>query len=518
MIATHTQLVDLDRDKGRMQLRVYIFLTLSALAVLIPSARALADDRFIVVRAGVGEATAAEANLSRTLTREGAAHGVPTFPQNEAVDVVHERESVAADASTRDDVDLLARESRNALMSLVRGNRAEAIASVHAALTRAEAALNALNREEETAEDVLNLCLVAVRAHLLARDHDRAIEQARECHRLVPGLVPRETIHGPDVIAAFEEARTRNRSAPHGTLVVNTDPPGCSVYVNGREVADSPAEIPSLPPGQYAVQVECVDGQPGRVHALLLGPAERVLTVRDTFDRALRTEEFLSLAYLQPATELRSRIGDAQSIADILRTPNVALWSPLTADTARLDLIVARRVVASIAFSHTAGALDAATTRQLFESVLARRSVDLRAGRVQPFAMWTPPAAVTGTRAPTQDDATATEPGDLGADVAASRSTLDWVGPMVLGAVGVGLLALDVAALVSIGCVERGLGTSCMRERNIEPVQFTLFAVGGVGALAGAIVWFVLGGRATDRESAPQLSFDGRILSLWGSF
>jgi hypothetical protein len=66
------------------------------------------------------------------------------------------------------------------------------------------------------------------------------------------------------------------------------------------------------------------------------------------------------------------------------------------------------------------------------------------------------------------------------------------VGPILLGTVGVGLLALDVAAALNTGCQRRDSTGACLERRSIDEVPALLIGGAGVLALTGAFLWHML--------------------------
>jgi len=97
----------------------------------------------------------------------------------------------------------------------------------------------------------------------------------------------------------------------------------------------------------------------------------------------------------------------------------------------------------------------------------------------------------------------------LGSGGGRSPSGRAVLGPIVLGAVGIALLGFDIAALVYAGG-EPPVGF----ERSLDPVPFVLYGAAGIGALTGALLWWLLseGGDSNDsasgdgaRSSSPQV-------------
>jgi hypothetical protein len=79
-------------------------------------------------------------------------------------------------------------------------------------------------------------------------------------------------------------------------------------------------------------------------------------------------------------------------------------------------------------------------------------------------------------------------PRDASASSAAAPGTRPLLGPLLLGAAGLALLSVDVGALVVLGS-EPPPGFA----RSLDPVPFVLYGALGVGAVVGAVLWYLLG-------------------------
>jgi len=195
------------------------------------------------------------------------------------------------------DVDVLAREARAALEHVAFGRTQAAQKSVKEVLSRAERALESLNRETATARQVLDACLALVRAELHRDDRAAALVQAASCRRLVPDVAPNQSLHPANVIGALAEADDQMRRLRTGRLHVISKPgASCAVYVNGRHLGTTPFTLERAVAGQYRVQVEC-SAERGRVHMVTLGDTPVELAVDSQLDHAIRSEPRLHFAY-----------------------------------------------------------------------------------------------------------------------------------------------------------------------------------------------------------------------------
>lgn len=222
--------------------------------------------------------------------------GTPVLTRREAASRFERRESSAPTVIDRTDLDVIAEQAQEALLFVATGRNQRARAAVAQVMERAERTLESLNREAESATNLLDSCLFSVRAMLAARDREGARQRAFECRRLVPDMEPEPYTHPPPVRQLYEDVQRELSSGSGGTLRIRTDTPGCEVLLNGRNLGTTPFDAPHLPPGEYRVQAEC-DNVPGRVHRVTMTASGTDLTINTRRDRFLRTSEELSLVY-----------------------------------------------------------------------------------------------------------------------------------------------------------------------------------------------------------------------------
>jgi hypothetical protein len=279
----------------------FTFLRLALVAcVLLAStaARAQTFGRTVVMPHGPGAAENTQA-AAEPLEAALKARRTPVLSMHEARDrfITRSRPPLAPNDS---DVDVLAREAQNAIEHVAFGRSAAAQRSVREVLSRAERALESLNRETTTARQVLDACLALVRSALQADDRREALAQAMACRRLVPDVGPNENLHPASVIGVLAEADDQLRRMRIGRLTVQSAPESsCAVYLNGRHLGTTPFLLDRAAAGSYRVQVECGTAR-GRVHVVDLGEEPVELIVDTEFDRAIRSEPRLLLSYAQP--------------------------------------------------------------------------------------------------------------------------------------------------------------------------------------------------------------------------
>lgn len=258
----------------------------------------------VVVPFGTPDLTAA-LNVTSMLEAELSNERVALIPLHDARDRFTARSRPPQTASDSD-LDVLAREARQAIEHVAFGRTAAAQKSVRDVITRAERTLESLNRETATARHILDACLSLVRTTLQAGKRDLALEQATRCRRLVPDLVPSETAHPANVVGVLAEADNLLRRMRIGNLTVRSAPEsGCAVYLNGRHLGTTPFQLDRAAAGDYRVQVEC-NRTLARVHVVQLGDQAVSMLVDTQFDRAIASDPRLLFRY-ESADHARER-------------------------------------------------------------------------------------------------------------------------------------------------------------------------------------------------------------------
>lgn len=269
---------------------------------------------------------------------------ITIIPARQARARFEQRGSSAPMLATHSDLDALARDAQQALYHVASGLPTRARQAVERALARAGNVIESLNRETRAAQHLLDACLYLVRAQLESGQREEAREQALQCRRLVPDIEPDGTMHPPDVIGVLAEAEAHLRQREPGSLRVESTPTGCSVYVNGRMLGTSPLELPDLSPGEYRVQVECREGQPGRVHRTVLAAGRVVKRIDTRFDAMLQTAIDVSLQYSNYAEQARLATDHATEIGRVVGASDVVIVSQLAPSVDASALMLVRRI------------------------------------------------------------------------------------------------------------------------------------------------------------------------------
>jgi hypothetical protein len=76
------------------------------------------------------------------------------------------------------------------------------------------------------------------------------------------------------------------------------------------------------------------------------------------------------------------------------------------------------------------------------------------------------------------------------------------VGPILLGALGVGLIATDIVLVASSGCSEEDSRGVCKEEGKVDTAMTVVWGAAGVAAITGGILWYVLGASDDDSTAA----------------
>lgn len=224
-----------------------------------------------------------------------------------------------------------------AVLQLAAGKYLAALPRLEESQAFSRAALETLNRDPIRAQAVLDTCLFLVRGLAGINEGRRAARQAQECVALSPGVEPSSFMHPPNVVDVFQQAKEDER-ARQSALLVESEPPGCTLYVNGMPAGKTPTQLTGLLPGKYRVQVGCDDETPGAVHIVNLGAGARTLYLFDGFDRAVVLEPTLHLRY-DSRPEAQLLIRHTRQLARILGASSILLASKLDSEAIELRLV-----------------------------------------------------------------------------------------------------------------------------------------------------------------------------------
>jgi hypothetical protein len=417
----------------RMPSTLLRVVVVSCLLVASSVAHAQTFGRTVVLPHGAGDAQPAQLSAQAVETAL-AARRVPIISLHDARDrfISRSRPPLVADES---DVDILAKEARNAIEHVAFGRAAAAQRSVREVLTRAERALESLNRETSTARQVLDACLALVRSALQKDDRREALGQAMACRRLVPDVGPNENLHPASVIGVLAEADDQLRRLRIGRLTVNSLPESsCAVYLNGRHLGTTPFLLERAAAGSYRVQVECGEAR-GRVHIVDLGEEPVELQVDTEYDKAVRSEPRLYLSQ-QGAVRPQVLARHAELTGRAIKADDVVLVGR-SGDTVELSRVNVKqaRVVARVTLPFSGDVFDRSQLQQALDT-LAQGRIEVAAVEASvAVAVPVATASVVSVVAPAREDTSREK---------LSPRALRWIGGSMAG-VGVGALAVGLA-------------------------------------------------------------------------
>lgn len=307
-------------------------------ASFVQGAAAQSRDRWLIVPAATSSDSWVHPTTSR-LYEELVARGVGVWSLDGAAQRFEIVASAPAPTLTTEDEAAWLRRSDSVLESLVRGDPTEALRKLEDEELLSLAKVVALNRVPERSQDVLDTCLLGVRALLETESEQRAEAMTRDCRRLVVSGEPTPNMHPPAVMSFLRSADDQ-RAEQTTVLRVGSEPSKCSVRVNGVLVSKTPLEEAGLIPGRYAVQVECDPERRGRVHYANVELGLTELGVDTRFDAAVVTQPGLGLRYPDSQEAETHRKRDAATIAETVTSTGLVMISAPDASTLELELVL----------------------------------------------------------------------------------------------------------------------------------------------------------------------------------
>jgi len=302
------------------------------------TATAQADDRWLIVPS---TSTSNDGWIEPTATRvrtELLERGVEVWSPDRVAAQFESKGSAPATELSAGDIQAWADRSRKAIRDLAQGDYATALKQLNQAQALSRSAVEALNRDPERVQSVLDTCLYTVRALLETGSQSRAKATAQECRQLVPRGEPSPFMHPPAVTKLLSEIDAA-RARQTGVLRVDSEPSGCTARINGVALGETPLEFGGLFPGQYRVQVECDPEQHGRVHVATVRSGRVDMLVDLRFDRVVETRPTLHLRYESKPDEQQQRVADAQRVSEIAPASGLLLMSMPTPGMVELELL-----------------------------------------------------------------------------------------------------------------------------------------------------------------------------------
>ena len=380
----------------------------------------------------------------------------------------------SAPASDLSPSDIAAWEQRShkALIQLARRDYAAALEQLEAAQALSRAAIDELNRDPHQAGLVLDACLYTVRALLGSGKQAQAQAQAEECARLSLRAKPNAVMHPPDV-RAFYTAAVDAGSEDAGSLLVQSAPSGCEVYVNGLSQGRSPRRLERLIHGRYKVQVEC-DERRGRAHTVDVGSGSTELRVDTRFDEAIESDAGLELHHATwPDSDERG--ADARALAASVRPDAVLLMFVPKEGPIELRLVdESGDPIGFVRMPSSDEGPESAALANAAESLVARRCVNLSGGETAPLD------CATGVPIPGDDGPTSVKRAN-------GQPRGQFIAGATLGAVGTASLVTAIALYgASATRAANRMVASPSNENQARwlNMRFGMFYVGSAGAAA----------------------------------
>jgi hypothetical protein len=315
-----------------------LFATSLLLGLSIPRADAQIGASWLIIPTTSATATSRMDATARAFHRELWDRGIDVWSLERAANRFEEMASAPAAQLSEGELQEWEQRSNAAILPLASGDYAEALIQLAKAQELSRRAPEQLNRDAIRAQRVLDTCLFMVRALQQTGSASLAEGLARECRELVLVGEPSSRMHPPEVrqtLARIDEGRAKQT----GAIFVTSNPPSCDVRVNGLKLGETPLEVTELYPGRYRVQVECANDSPGRVHETEVRFERVDVFVDARFDEVVRTRPLLHLRYENAQAELRDRVSDAETVAQVVPAGALLLMHESEADIVELVLL-----------------------------------------------------------------------------------------------------------------------------------------------------------------------------------
>jgi hypothetical protein len=316
----------------------FLPLTLMFFPCFLPEAAGQAGDPWFIVTTSTTADDSWALGAASSFHAELLERGVDVWSLQGAAARFEEKGSAPPAQATQTDIQQWIAQSTAAVEALVQGDPSSALDRLNEAQAFSRSVVEALNRDAEQSQRLLDTCLYSVRALLDLGSAARAEAQAQECRQLSPLGEPSPHMHPPIVLKVLEQVDAA-RATQSGALLVTSEPPRCMARLNGVPMGDTPVEIGHLFPGRYRVQVECEPDRPGRVHIAEVSGAVTEVLVDLRFDSAIETRPLLALRYASALDEEQYRDTDLAQVANAVPADHIVLMSMPNAEVIELELL-----------------------------------------------------------------------------------------------------------------------------------------------------------------------------------
>ena len=366
------------------------------------------EDRWLVLPATTKERVEPLHNDAEAIRHELVVRGKSVWRADRASERFEVVGSSPAPEISQSDIDLWVERSRAAVKHLARADYRAARRELKAAQRLAHRAAAELNREAARAQQVLDTCLLMVRAYVETKNQAEARRQARECRYLVPRVEPTAFRHTPEVRGLLDAVDREMAAEAPCTLEVESTPSDCLVRINGIEFGRTPLTDIELPVGTYRLQVECEADQRGRIHRVSVESGANAIAIDAGLEQAVRTRPLLHLRYDSAADRLTSRMSDASRVAEVLVASDVLVVSELSGDVVRVDLKATGGKAASVWLRKSDSKLASDDARRGIDALVAGRSVDFTGSHPVAQPSWLAEQEAVARREATRKAATRT--------------------------------------------------------------------------------------------------------------
>lgn len=165
-------------------------------------------------------------------------------------------------------------------------------------------------------------------AHSYLRTGQRQLAEDRmsEVIRSFPDKEPTSVQFSPELVAFYQQVRTKMLAAPRATLTVETTSERCLVFINERFVGMSPVTVDNLYTGPYRVYVR-TPKQGGRLHPVRLEGGARSMTIDFALDQVFVTRPYVGLRFADREAREANEARFAAALGRQLKAPSVVVMT-----------------------------------------------------------------------------------------------------------------------------------------------------------------------------------------------
>lgn len=167
--------------------------------------------------------------------------------------------------------------------------------------------------DQNLRELLYKVLLLLAHAYLRTNQDQIATDLVSEVIRSFPNRDLSLVQFGPELAQFYKSIRLKIDRQPRGTLLINSQPSGCLIFINEQFLGLSPIRAANLSPGRYRVYAQRPHAQ-GRVHIVHVTEGNQSIDINFGFDHVLQTEPFIGFRF----TDTKASEKDEVSYATIL--------------------------------------------------------------------------------------------------------------------------------------------------------------------------------------------------------